>query len=472
MQFIESKLGALSRTGVTLFTTGALAAAGLVAVPAANATPFTDHVVINEVESNGDSRDWIELYNKSGAPITFVNAAVADSDNTHVVTISGTIPAGGYYVVDTDDPTTSGNFGLGNADSARLYAEGVTPTTGSPVDSYSWTAHAATSYGRSPNGTGSFVTLNATSKGATNVFTSPGTNPDPAPWQKVVINEVESNGDTRDWVELYNTDDVDDVDISGMIVSDDNNGQQVEVPDNTVLPANGYVTIDVNDPATTGNFGLGGNDEVRLFAPGTVDISKAVADGWTIDRVKWSTHAPTTYGLQRSAPTDKGILRTTLASTKGTANTFSTTTPPVLTSAQVVINEVESNPQASPVPAVAGDWVELANKTNAPLDVGNLVLSDSDNTHTAAIPAGTFIPANGYLTFRLDDDAPTGPTGNFGLGNVDSARLFNQGADLATSTPIDQTSWTAHATTTWGRIADITGTFQNTSAPTPNAANN
>lgn len=470
MQPNGNKRSVLSRTGVALVTTGAIAAAGLMAVPAANATPFEDHVVINEVESNGDTRDWIELYNNSSSAITFTNAAVADNDNTHVVKFSGTIPAGGYFTVDTDNPATAGNFGLGNADSARLYAEGQTPSTASPLDSYSWTAHAATSYGRSPDGTGNFVTLTATSKNATNVYTSPGTNPNPDPWAGVVINEVESDGDTRDWVELFNHSGAP-KNISGMIVSDDNNAQQVRVPNGTTLPRAGYYVIEVNNPATPGNFGLGGNDEVRLFAPGTVDIPQSVADGHMLDRVKWTTHAPTTYGLQRSVATDKGILRTTLAGSKGTANTFSTSTPPKLTSADVVINEVESNPQALPVPALAGDWVELANRTSQPLDVGGLVLSDSDDTHSGAIPAGTFIPANGYLAFRIDDDAPTGPTGNFGFGNVDSARLFNAGDNFVTDTPIDETSWTAHATNTWGRLPNATGTFQNTSAPTPNAAN-
>lgn len=466
MQSTENKRGVLSRTGVALVTTGALVAAGLVAVPAANAaTPFEDHVVINEVESGGDTRDWIELYNNGSSAITFTDAAVADDDNSHVVKFSGTIPAGGYYVVETDNPATPGNFGLGNADSARLYAEGQTPATASPIDSYSWTAHATTSYGRFPDGTGSFVTLTATSKGATNAFTSPGTNPSPIPWQSVVINEVESDGDTRDWVELYNTDDVDDVNVSGLIITDDDNGHQVKVPNGTTLPAGGYVTVDVNDSATPGNFGLGGNDEVRIFAPGTVDVASATV----IDRVKWYSHATTTYGLDRSTPTDKGVLKTTLAGTKGTANTFSTTPPPALTSAQVVINEVESDPQGTP--AFAGDWVELANKTNAPLNIEGLVLSDNDDSHSAIIPAGTVIPANGYLALRVDDDDAAGPTGNFGFGNVDSVRLFNAGANFATDTPIDQTSWTSHAANTWGRSPNLTGTFANTAAPTPNAAN-
>jgi hypothetical protein len=45
------------------------------------------------------------------------------------------------------------HFGLGSADSARLF-----DPAGAPVDSYSWTAHATTTYGRCPSGSGAFTT--------------------------------------------------------------------------------------------------------------------------------------------------------------------------------------------------------------------------------------------------------------------------------------------------------------------------
>ncbi|MDA0180381.1 lamin tail domain-containing protein [Solirubrobacter phytolaccae] len=433
-------------------------------VPAASAaTPFEDYVVINEVESDGSANDYIELYNNGPSSITFTNATVSDSDNSHYVTISGTIASGGYFAVDTDNASTPGNFGLGNFDSARLYAEGQTPVSGSPIDSYSWTAHASTSYGRYPDGIGAFVTLNAMSKGATNAFTSPGSNPSPAPWAGVVINEVESSAPSGgyDWVELYNTN-TSSRNISGMVIADDNNGHQVTVPSGTTLPAFGYAVVEVSNPANTGFFGLGVNDEARLFAPGTVDVSTATP----VDRAKWFTHSPTTYGLDRTTPTQKGLFRTTSAGTKGTANTFGAP-PAVLTSAEVVINEVESDPQGSPV--LSGDWIELANKTGSDLSIEGLALTDSDPFHTYTIGAGTVIPAHGYLAIRVDDPSVNGA---FGLGNADSARLFNVGADFTTDTPIDATSWTAHAANTWGRFpVNKTGAFANTVGPTPNAAN-
>ena len=60
--------------------------------------------------------------------------------------------------------TSTRSFGLGGADSARLFAADGTTL----VDSYTWTAHAATTYGRCPDGTGAFATTTASTKGAAN----------------------------------------------------------------------------------------------------------------------------------------------------------------------------------------------------------------------------------------------------------------------------------------------------------------
>jgi hypothetical protein len=70
------------------------------------------------------------------------------------------VPPGGYFLLEE----AAFGFGLGAADSARLF----TPGAATLIDSFSWTAHAATTYGRCPNGTGSFVTSASITKGAAN----------------------------------------------------------------------------------------------------------------------------------------------------------------------------------------------------------------------------------------------------------------------------------------------------------------
>lgn len=97
----------------------------------------------------------------------------------------------------------------------------------------------------------------------------------------VVINEINYNspdgGDAGDWVELYNWGRTD-IDISGWVMKDDDDGHQFTVPENTVLAAKGFLVL-CRDSAdfislhpgvlnVLGEFdyGLGsGGDAVRLF---------------------------------------------------------------------------------------------------------------------------------------------------------------------------------------------------------------
>ena len=175
------------------------ALAGLVPLSVApTASAAVPSVRINEVESNGGPTDWIELINTGSDPVDLSGWVLRDNQDASAATIpaSTTLAPGGLLAIDTDVTTGSTNFGLGGADSARVFlADGTTL-----VDSYSWTSHATTTYGRCPDGTGDFATTIAGTKAATNSC--------PAAFDpmSVRLNEVESNGDTvGDWVELVNT---------------------------------------------------------------------------------------------------------------------------------------------------------------------------------------------------------------------------------------------------------------------------
>lgn len=254
----------------------------------------------------------------------------------------------------------------------------------------------------------------------------------------IVVNEIESNGDDTDWFELYNTTGAA-IDLSGYIALDNGDDEQYALPSGSIVPSRGILLVDQKTSHSAGfDFGLGGTDQVRLFAP----------DGATlIAQASWSVHADkTTYGL---CPDGVGELRLTTASTKGASNDCSL---------PVRINEVESQNGAP------GDWIELVNFSDSAVAVGGLVLTDSDvqdPTHRFTIPVGTTIAAGGY--FVLDEKGGFG----FGLGAADAVHLF----DADGVTELDATSWTAHAATSWGRCADATGTFGETAAPTKGAAN-
>lgn len=383
------------------------------------AAAVTD-VRINEVESNGDTRDWIELTNVGTATVDVGGWVLMDNTMRSLKVPSGTTLApGAFLAVDVDDPAVTGNFGLGASDSARVYL----PDGTTLVDSYTWTAHATTTYGRCPDGTGSFVTTVAPTKGAANNCGG------------VVVNEVESNGDTiGDFAELTNTSAAA-IDVSGWKFTDsepERAGHVYSIPSGTTIQPGGYYVL---TEAAFG-FGLGAPDAVRLLRP----------DGTTlVDSYTWTAHASTTYGR---CPDGTGPFVTTTASTRGSANSCAVAPP-------VRINEVESDG------GTPGDWVELVNNGSTTVDVGGYVLKDSNDTPSYTIPAGRTIAAGGYLVLENPTDF------TFGLGAADAARLF--AADGTTL--VDSYSWTAHATTTYGRCPHGTGDFATTQASTKGAVN-
>ncbi|PZF53340.1 cell wall protein [Curtobacterium sp. MCSS17_008] len=248
----------------------------------------------------------------------------------------------------------------------------------------------------------------------------------------LAVNEVESNADDTDWVELVNTSSAA-IDLSGWRFLDSNPSHAAyTLPAGSTIAAGGYLVVDRETTTRPGfDFGLGGDDSVRLYDPsGTLTL-----------RYAWTSHALVTYG---SCPDGSGVLVDTTASTKGAANDCSS---------PVRINEVESQG------GTPGDWVELTNTGTTTVDLGGYVLQDSDDDHAWVIPAGTTVAPGGFTVL---DEAQFG----FGLGGADSVRLSD-----ARGARVDATSWTAHAATTSGRNPDGTGDFAETSEPTKGAAN-
>ncbi|WP_144760367.1 lamin tail domain-containing protein [Curtobacterium sp. 9128] len=248
----------------------------------------------------------------------------------------------------------------------------------------------------------------------------------------LVINEVESNGDDVDWVELKNTSAVA-IDISGFSMLDDSDAHTPYVlPTGSVVAPGGWFVLNQKSTTAPGfDFGLGNPDEVRIFdRSGALVLDHAYQD-----------HAAVTDGR---CPDGSGAFVDTTRSTKGAANDCSS---------PVRINEVESQD------GTPGDWVELTNTGTTAVDLGGYVLKDSEDDHAYRIPAGTTVAPGGFTV--LDESAF-----GFGLGKADAVRLFDPNG-----TQVDGYSWTAHAATTYGRNPDGTGDFAETAAPTKGAAN-
>lgn len=388
-----------------------------------------DAVVINEVESqDGDPGDWVELANTATVPVDLSGLVFSDADDEHayVVPEGTSIEAGGHVVLDEADF----GFGLGGEESARLFAADGTTV----IDSYSWTEHATdTTYGRCADAVGDFAVTAAVTKGAANDCAPPPSA------GSILVNEVESNGDDTDWVELVNVADSA-IDLSGFVFRDNDDSRGYELPAGSVVPAGGFFVVDQLSATNPGfDFGLGNPDQARLFAP----------DGATlVASYEWEVHAAVTYGR---CPDGTGEFRTTSVSTKGGPNDCS---------APVRINEIESD-EGEP-----GDWVELTNVGAEPVDLGGFVLKDGEDDHSYAIPAGTAVEPGAFIVLdELTDGVEAGF--DFGLGGGASVRLF--AADG--TTVVDSHTWASHATTTYGRCPDGTGEFLTTSGPTKGAAN-
>lgn len=436
---LRSGMHARLRAGAALIAVvAAVSTAAVLPAHADGGVVIDQGVVINEIESDAaDGVDWIELMNAGSQPVDVSGWVVKDDKDDRTDALpDGTVLAPGSSYVWAAPALT---FGLGKADAARLFlADGVTL-----VDSYSWTQHAATTYGRCPDGTGAFTVTAASTQGARNECGS--VPPVPSPSQTgpaptlpaagaIVVNEVESNGDDTDWFELFNTTGAP-IDLTGFIVRDNDDSKRYDLPTGSVVPSRGILLVDQLTAHSPGfDFGLGGTDQVRLFAP----------DGATlVAEASWEVHAATTYGR---CPDGVGDLRDTTVSTKGAPNNCAL---------PIAINEVESNG------GTPGDWIELVNLSGASISAGGLVVTDSDIAgHRYTIPAGTTVAAGGRLVL---DEAAFG----FGLGVADEVHLF----DVDGVSELDATSWSAHAATTWGRCTDATGAFAVTAEPTKGAAN-
>lgn len=417
------------------------------ASPAASkpTTPETkSSLVLNEINSSPD--DWVELMNTGTETLDISGYELRDNSDDHRWRFpeNSTIKTEALLVVDAksnglvyDDQSKTfveGTFesaiGIGSGDAIRLYDK-----EGNLLDEYSWTEHAAydgdaakASYGRCPDGTGTFQ-LTKETKGESNKYYVPA----------IAINEVESNGDATDWVEIMNVG-TQAVDISGWYLLDNDpvghKADATPVADKTILQPGELYVFDQNKAFT---FGLGKADKAAIYD----------ADGNLVTEYEWTAHA---NGVYARIPDGTGEFQDFATATKGKKNKVVN---------PVVINEVQSND-----PNGGADWVELANPTAEALDISGLILKDEKDKDPYTIPEGTKIPANGFLVIGQDDSGANGFA--FGLGKGDSVRLFEDGEEIAATTWPEGT----HTNPTWGLYPDVNGsTYQNTLEATPGKAN-
>jgi hypothetical protein len=408
-----------SRLGALVAAT-ACVAGSLVLATASPAAAAPADVVISEVDVAADT---VELQNTRTTDQDLGGMVLRDDSDDHALVIpAGTVlPAGSSLVLEPDAAALGdAGFGLGTVDQARLFA-----ADGTALDSFAWTQDPGGSWSLCDGG---FVATPTTTPGEANDCTVPPVVVPPAPVvTTLVVNEVESNGDDTDWVELVTTGDTP-VDISGYTFRDDDDSRTpYTLPaGSVVVPGEFFVVDQAQGPRAGFDFGLGGADSARLFDPA----------GGLAASYSWTVHASTSYGR---CPDGTGDLVTTTVSTKGEANDCSS---------PVRIDEVESSG------GTPGDWVELTSVGVADVDVAGYALVDGDGGRTT-LTAGTVVAPGGHLAVDLT-----------GLGADDSVTLL-----APDGTVVDSYAWTQHSATTYGRCPDVTGEFAVTSAPSKGAVN-
>lgn len=258
--------------------------------PGASNSCVMPDVAINEIESNGDATDWVEIVNTGASAVDLSGWSVMDNDpNGHAAETTPlpagtTLAPGAYFVFDQPADFV---FGLGNGDTVT-----IRDSSGNTVDEHVYAAHADGVLARCADGTGEFADVAVSTKGLRNACGNP-----------VRINEIESDGGSPDdWVELVNPTPAA-LDVSGIVVKDDDDTHAYTIPAGTSIPAGGHLVIE----REALGFGLGGGDAVRLF------------DGeLLIDETTWGEgHAATTWGR---CPDASGAFAITTEPTKGAPN--------------------------------------------------------------------------------------------------------------------------------------------------------
>ena len=284
----------------------------------------------------------------------------------------------------------------------------------------------------------------------------------------------DEDGDYSDWIELYNATGAA-IDLEGYALSDDDAIRlKWQFPARTMAPGEYLVVFasgkDRREAAGElhTSFRLSGEGEaVRLYTP----------QGDAISYVQYDV-APADKSLSREAD---GGMTASLDPSPGCENTDA--------GARQATVVLRSNPQQLYINEVytsgsGCDWLELANASDAAVDLTGMGLSD-DPAHPRKwqFPAGAQIPANGCLLVALvgDADAQAGAepivkaqgkegrapyTADFGLSEGETACLSTpEGALIDRVKLYDQ-----HPNVSYGR-AEGCATYRYFEAPTPGGAN-
>jgi hypothetical protein len=357
--------------------------------------PELSDILMNEVYSRGidGNLDWVEIYNTSDSEIDVSGFKIYDSGGQSgskpkkEIPAGSLIPAKGFMVIIVDDEEDSG-FGVSSG-GETLWLEDAAGEVIHTLDVPAVPVET-NSFGAFPDGSDNWQILEFVTRGSAN-------NNGAAPLIK--LNEAYSRGydGNLDWVEVFNSS-AEDVDTSGYKIYDSGGFAGTKpkklFQEGSVVPANGFLVIVVDDEDESG-FGLSsGGDAVWLED----------TDGNVIDFVAVPAVEETqSFGRFADGAHNWQVLNFI---TRGTANSDAAD------ASAIVMNEAYSRGDD-----VNPDWIEIYNTSSSDIDISGFKIYDSGGFSGSKpkkeFPAGSVVPANGFLVIVVDDEDDSG----FGLSS-------------------------------------------------------
>lgn len=387
----------------------------------APSAPTPSPVVLNElmadnataVQHAGTYPDWLELYNRGTNTVDISNWSLTDNSNPRkfVFPQGTTIPAGGYLVVWCDTATNLPGLHTGFALSKSGETVSLFDAQTNRVDAVSFGLQLTDySIGR----VSEQWQLTVPTPGATNVAA------EVASQTNIVLNEwlAASSAGGSDWLELFNRSTTMPVPLKGLYLAISNTVFRYNAL--SFIGPRGYVVLYADEKP--------GAEHVEFRLPasgGTIVLYDATAN--QVDAIS--------YGAQlegvsegRLPDGEAQIVAFVGSASPGSANY-------ILESSRPVLNEVlAKNDHAVVNPWGAfSDYVELYNPAGTEFDLGGYALAKSlSGSPLWSFPAGTKIPAGGYIVVWCDSSHAPSSTGGgpfntgFNLsGTGDAVYLLN-----------------------------------------------
>jgi predicted extracellular nuclease len=270
--------------------------------------------------------------------------------------------------------------------------------------------------------------------------------------EPVVMNEIYTRGiaSNPDWIEIYNPNS-DSINIGSYtiynLIGKNGTKPQKTIPTGTYIRGRNYLVIVVNDTTTTSGFDLSVSGETVWLANG----SGTIVDSVNIPRLG----VDSSYARK---PDGASTWLIATPPTKGEANSI----------LPIVMNEIFSR-------GVPGDldWIEMYNPNTISINASGYKIYDVGGQGSTKpkkeFPAGTIIPAKGFLVITVDTTDASGVLSGFGLSSSgETAWLENANGNI-----IDNIAFPAMpvATSSYARIPDGSATWQISNTITKGSSN-